>query len=155
MSWSRFILQRGFDCHVLVIDCSKDRGKSRNVITALLRSLPLLSNQWEVKRAIDLCWAKTEAWDTGLGLAGHAWQRDTDTWSCQQQPLGFSRGPLKIVLPLGYSPKARDIAAVCRPSPRCPLGLLRSMRGNVAILRDKCWCLDGFLSNMFTHPPEG
>jgi len=42
MSWSRFILQRGFDCHVRVIDCSKDRGKSRNVITVLLRSLPPL-----------------------------------------------------------------------------------------------------------------
>lgn len=154
MSWSRFILQRGFDCHVLVIDCSKDRGKSRNVITALLRSLPLLANQWEVKRAIDLRSAKTEAWDTGRGLARHAWQRDTDTWSCQQ-PLWFSLGPQKIVLPLGYSQKAGDIAAVSWPSPRCPLWLGRSMRGNVGILRDKCWCLYWFLSNMLTHPPEG
>ena len=61
MSWSRFILQRGFDCHARVIDCSKDRGKSRNVITVLLRLVPLPGNQWEVKRDIDLRAAKTVA----------------------------------------------------------------------------------------------
>lgn len=40
MSRSRFILQRGFDCHVRVIDCPKDRGKSRHVITVQLRLAP-------------------------------------------------------------------------------------------------------------------
>lgn len=61
MSWSRFILQRGFDCHVGVIDCPKDRGKSRNVITVLLRLVPPPGDQWEVKRDIDLRAAKTVA----------------------------------------------------------------------------------------------
>lgn len=54
MSQSRFIFQRGFDCYERVIDCSKDRGKSRNVITVLLRSVPPPGNQCEVKRDIDL-----------------------------------------------------------------------------------------------------
>lgn len=59
MSRRRFILQRGRDCHVRVIDCSKDRGKSRNVIIVLLRLVPPPANQCEVKRDIDLRAAKT------------------------------------------------------------------------------------------------
>jgi hypothetical protein len=55
MSWSRFILQRGFDCHVRVIDCSKDRGKSRNVITVLLRSVPPLRQSMRSKKGILIC----------------------------------------------------------------------------------------------------
>lgn len=61
MSRRGFILQRGFDCHVRVIDCSGDGGKSRNVITVLLRLVPPPGDQCEVKRDIDLRAAKSVA----------------------------------------------------------------------------------------------
>lgn len=94
MSRSRFTSQRGFDCHVRVIDCSKDRGKSRNVITVLLRSVPPPGNQWEVKRDIDLRAAKSVAWDnwSGLGESG------TGAQTCQRH-LWITQSSLKIELP--------------------------------------------------------
>ena len=79
MSWSRFILQRGFDCHVRVIDCSKDRGKSRNVITVLLRSVPPLRQSMRSKKEdIDLCAAK----NCSLRPAECTGESGTDVQTC-------------------------------------------------------------------------
>lgn len=90
MSRSRFILQRGFDCHVRAIDCSKDRGKSRNVITVLLRVGATAGQSMRSKKGYwfargKKCSLRQPEW------SGGKWQRRADLSAAPMNYPIFSR----------------------------------------------------------------
>lgn len=129
MSWSRFILQRGFDCHARVIDCPKDRGKSRNVITASAQVAPTARQSMRSKKSYRLAHGKGKKKKKKkkqkkklqletVGSERHG-ESGPDVQTCQRH-LGIRASPAQIVLHLGYSQRAPDTAAVSRLTPACP-----------------------------------
>lgn len=132
MSWSRFILRRGFDCHVRVIDCSKDRGKSRNVITVLLRLVPPPGNQWEVKRDIDLWAAKSVAWDNRRAAAEGGVAQ-----TCHWQPTNY---PISSEDTPSDPGELRGLPAVLLRKLTGSLGLMKEMLNLQQINAPESFC---------------